>query len=296
MRIGTWRSLAIRGAVLLVLIMVMPALALAGDLAEFKARGELRHLGIPYANFVTGAGDGLDVELMKLFAGHLGVKYLFVQTDWGHVIGDLTGKKVKPAGSGVELLGQVTVKGDVIANGLTILPWRQKVLNFSRPTFPTQVWLVAKADSPIRPIKPSGDIKQDIELTKKVLNGRKIFDVPNTCLDAGLYNLSEKGPVVEHFQGGLNDIAPAVIGGKAEMTLLDVPDALVALEKFPQELKIIGPLSEEQGMGVGFAQGSPELEKEFASFFGGIWSKGIYLDLVRKYYPAVLAYFPGFFK
>ena len=126
----------------------------------------------------------------------------------------------------------------------------------------------------MKPIKPSGDIRQDIELTKNLLSGRKIFDVPNTCLDAGLYNLREKGPVVEHFKGGLNDIAPAVIAGKAEMTLLDVPDALVALEKFPQELKIIGPLSEEQGMGVGFAQGSPELQQEFDSFFGEIWSKG----------------------
>ena len=296
MNIKKWGNRVIRGAMLFALIVVGPAFAQAGDLAEIKARGELRHLGIPYANFVTGAGDGLDVELMKLFAGHLGVKYTFVQTDWGHVIGDLTGKKVKPIGTEVEIVGQLPVKGDVIANGLTILPWRQKVLDFSRPTFPTQVWLVAKADSPVEPIKPSGDIEQDIELTKKVLKGRKIFDVPNTCLDAGLYNLSEKGPVVEHFKGGLNDIAPAVIGGKAEMTLLDVPDALVALERFPQELKVIGPLSEKQGMGVGFPQTSPELQNEFASFFDGIWAKEIYLELIKKYYPAVLAYFPQFFK
>ena len=40
----------------------------AADLQEVKQRGVLRHLGIPYANFVTGSGDGLDVELVKLFA------------------------------------------------------------------------------------------------------------------------------------------------------------------------------------------------------------------------------------
>jgi hypothetical protein len=27
-------------------------------------------LGVPYANFITGSGDGLDVELMQLFARH----------------------------------------------------------------------------------------------------------------------------------------------------------------------------------------------------------------------------------
>jgi membrane-bound lytic murein transglycosylase MltF len=49
--------------------------AVAGDLADVKARGVLRHLGIPYANFVTGSGDGLDVEVMRRFAAYLGVKY-----------------------------------------------------------------------------------------------------------------------------------------------------------------------------------------------------------------------------
>ena len=37
--------------------------ALADDLREIRERGVLRHLGVPYANFVTGSGDGLDVEI-----------------------------------------------------------------------------------------------------------------------------------------------------------------------------------------------------------------------------------------
>ncbi|HMJ25880.1 MAG TPA: hypothetical protein VK475_08635, partial [Pyrinomonadaceae bacterium] len=44
----------------------------AADLAEIKQRGEIRHIGIRYANFVTGAGDGLDVELMQGFAKRIG--------------------------------------------------------------------------------------------------------------------------------------------------------------------------------------------------------------------------------
>jgi len=46
----------------------------AQDLKDIKQRGILRHLGIPYANFVTGSGDGMDVEIIKLFARHLGVQ------------------------------------------------------------------------------------------------------------------------------------------------------------------------------------------------------------------------------
>ncbi|MGE4506847.1 MAG: transporter substrate-binding domain-containing protein, partial [Desulfovibrionaceae bacterium] len=66
--------------------------ARAGDLDDIRASGELRHLGIPYAGFITGSGDGLDVELMRRFAEHLGVRYRFVDTDWAHIFSDLTGE------------------------------------------------------------------------------------------------------------------------------------------------------------------------------------------------------------
>ena len=50
----------------------------AQDLAEIRERGVLRHLGVPYARFITGNGDGLDVEIIQLFARHIGVRYEFV--------------------------------------------------------------------------------------------------------------------------------------------------------------------------------------------------------------------------
>jgi len=46
--------------------------------------------------------------------------------------------------------------------------------------------------------------------------------MPKTCLDPSLYKLEETGlhnPVCRH----LNEIAPAVVNGEAEMTILDVP-------------------------------------------------------------------------
>jgi membrane-bound lytic murein transglycosylase MltF len=70
--------------------------ALADDLADIRQRGVLRHLGVTYANFVMQSDTGvvgLDVELMQLFASHLGVRYELVKTTWADVFGDLTGKK-----------------------------------------------------------------------------------------------------------------------------------------------------------------------------------------------------------
>lgn len=270
--------------------------AYGADLAEIKKRGVLRHLGVPYANFVSGSGDGMDVELVKRFAEHLGVRYEYVKTGWENVIGDLTGKKLKPKGSDVTILGEVPVKGDLIANGLTKIPWRQKVVNYSTPTFPTQVWLVARADSAIEPIKPSGDVHKDIVQVKELLKGRCVLGKAKTCLDPSLYRLEAIGAEVKLFSGNLNELAPAVIKGEAEATILDVPDALIALEKWPGKLKVIGPISSMQEMGVAFAKTSPMLREAFNRFFEKCKANGTYQRLVKKYYPGVFMYYPGSFE
>jgi hypothetical protein len=55
-------------------------ICLWGDIPEIKSKGVLRHLGVPYASFVIGSGDGLDVGWVKSIAQHLGLKYEFLQT------------------------------------------------------------------------------------------------------------------------------------------------------------------------------------------------------------------------
>lgn len=270
--------------------------AYGADLTEIKERGVLRHLGVPYANFVTGSGDGLDVELVQLFAKHLDVKYEYIKTNWKNVIPDLAGKKVRPKGKDIEILGDAPVRGDIIANGLTILPWRKKIVDYSTPTFPTQVWLIARADSPIKPIKPSGNISKDIPAVKALLRGHSVLGVPNTCLDPSLYGLKETGADVRLFDGNLNELAPAIINRDAETTILDVSDALGALEKWPGKIKVIGPVSHMQEMGCGFRKASPLLRDAFNRFFQECKKGGTYLRLVKKYYPAVFRYYPEFFK
>lgn len=271
------------------------ALAAPRDLDDIRKDGTLRHLGVTYANFVTGLGDGLDVELMKLFAEHLGVRYEFVQTDWDNVLTDLTGITFTLQGSSLSKTGTRPIKGDVVANGLTILDWRHALVDFSVPTFPTQVWVVARSDSAISPIKPTGDIRQDIALTRAKLDNVNVLCKTGGCLDPALYDLDKAGARPQLFPGSPNDLAPAVILGEAEVSLLDVPDALVALQKYPGKIKVIGPMSETQDMAVGFAREQPRLREEFDRFFASLKSSGGYDKLVKKYYPLVYNYYPAFF-
>lgn len=270
--------------------------AWCGDLAQVHKSGVLRHIGIPYANFVTGAGDGMDVALMQLFAKHLGVRYEYVKADWGSVVQDVIGKKVQAKGEEVTILGDAPVRGDLIANGFTVLPWREKALSFSAPTFPSQIWLVARVDSKVKPIRPSGNIDTDIARTKALMKKKDVMALKKTCLDPDLYHLEATGANVILFNGNLNELAPAVISGKAEMTILDVPDALVALDKWPGKIKILGPVSRKQEMAVAFPKSSPQLHDAFNNFLKQAKRDGSYANIVKHYYPTAFAFFPEFFQ
>ncbi len=108
-----------------------------------------------------------------------------------------------------------------------------------------------------------------------------------TCLDPALYGLKNKGLDLRYYtrSTNLNEMVPAILNDDAQMTLLDVPDALIALEKWPGQIKVIGPVSEDQQMGVGFRKDSPELRKSFNSFFQTLKQDGTYVRLLKKYHP-----------
>lgn len=266
-----------------------------GDVKQVQKRGVLRHLGVVYANFVTGAGDGFSVELMQHFARHLQVDYTYIPTTWSDVIPDLVGRTFTVQEDEILVTGKQEIAGDVIANGLTILDWRKKLLNYSEPIFPTQVWLVARADSDITPIEPSGDTDRDILTVKGLIDGLDILGIKGTCLDTSLYNLTDFGATTHAFSGSMNELVPAIMNKAADATVLDVPDALIALQKWGGAIKIVGPVSHQQNMACGFRPSSPRLLQEFNSFLQQIKDNGTYLQLVRKYYPNVFDFYPDFF-
>lgn len=276
---------------------VIASVGWSDDLKEIKERGELRHLGIRYANFVTGAGDGFDVEMVQGFANYLGVNYRLVMTDFANVMKDLLGKNVVRSNDQVTLQGEFPIKGDIIATGFTVLPWREKVVDYSMPTFPSQIWLVARADSVFKPIKGSTDLNLDINETKGLIANNSLLVMEGTCLDPANYGLKGKGIDLRAYtkNTNLNEMVPALINGDAELTLLDVPDAMLDLQKWSGKIKVLGPISEEQQLAAAFRKSSPELRKAFDEYMKKIKADGTYDALVQKYYPTVRRYFPEFF-
>lgn len=90
-------------------------------------------------------------------------------------------------------------------------------------------------------------------------------------------------------------MVPAIMKNDAESTLLDVADTLIALEKWPGEIKVIGPVSENQKMAVAFRKNSPELREAFDRYLDSIKKDGTYEKLVKKYYPSIYYFYNDYF-
>ena len=292
-----YRSLYRQVLALLLLWTWALAGAWSADLEDIRARGELRHLGIPYANFVTGAGDGLDVELTQGFARYLGVRYQLVYSDFYSVIRDLLGKNVVRNGDAVDLEGDFPVRGDMIAAGFTVLPWRQQVLLYSEPIFPSQVMLIARADSPVRPIAGSDDLSSDIEETKALIKTHSLLVMEKTCLDPANYGLKGRGIELRAYtkSTNINEMVPALLNLDADLSLLDVPDLMIDMQKWAGKFKVIGPISEEQTLAAAFPKDAPQLRDAYNDYLRQIKEDGTYERLVQKYYPGIRRYFPAFF-
>ena len=290
-------NLATKRALALVLLLATSLMAAAADLKEVRERGVLRHLGIRYANFVTASGAGLDVEIMQGFAASLGVRHELVHTDFYNVIRDLLGKDVVRKGDEVTLEGQYPVRGDVIATGFTVLPWREKVLLYSAPTFPSQVLLVSRVESNYSPIAPQATLAQEIAQTRAVLGKRSLLVMERTCLDPANYGLKGVGIDLKAYTAttNLDEMVPALLRGDAEFTLLDVPDAVIDLQRWAGRIKVIGPLSGNQDLAAAFPKDAPLLRGAFDAYLKQIRADGSYGKLVNKYYPGIRRYFPDFF-
>ncbi|MGF1775591.1 transporter substrate-binding domain-containing protein [Vibrio nomapromontoriensis] len=276
----------------LLMLFTVSSIATANDLTNVLQRGELRHIGVQYANFVkhiTINGQlivsGLDVDILKGFAQHLGVEYRYIPARWDNVIPQLNGTKTSAP------------KGDIIGNGFTILSHRQAVIEYSNDYFPSAVWVVSRTDSALNPITPTQNISTDINSVKALLNNQSVLTLENSCLDPALYNLESVGAKVKIAESHLtlNQMIPALLNEESDTTLIDVADALIALEKWPGQIKVLGPISDTQKMAFGFNKNSHRLRQAFNRYLSHIKSNGELLKLVNHYYPSVHIYYGDYF-
>lgn len=287
------------------LLLSLTSAVTAHDLEAIKKSGVLRHIGVPYANFVSYIDQGklqsltgLDVDIIKGFAQSLGVRYEFVPAHWSNAFAKLTGRTVEYKNSQLVWGQEQKIEGDLIANGVTMLDWRTQVIDFSDSYFPSGVWLVSRTDSDLKPIVPSGSVDQDIAMVKHLIKNRNVLAMEHTCLDPNLYNLYETGAniILPDGERQLNEMVPAILKNDAENTLLDIPDTLVALEKWPGEIKVIGPVSDKQEMAVAFRKNSPQLRQAFNQYLVTIRENGTYARLIEKYYPSIYYFYQDYFS
>ena len=261
-------------------------------LEEIRQRGTLLHLAVPYAKFANNDAEGLDCALIKRFAAHLGVSYKYVPTDWTHAIRDLTGHDPNDNANTPS-----QVKGDVLANGFTMLPTRRKYVLFSQPTFAAQVWLIAPRESETFPITPTGDLTLDIQNTLAKLKGKKVVGISTTCIDTTLFpELAEAGAQPINIPPDKVATPYTLVADSYDFMLIESTNALFALSSWPFDFKIIGPISLPKPLGVAFAPESTELQKEFSDFFKQLWQSGQYKQLAKIYYRAHVGDMKAFFS
>ncbi|SHI77689.1 substrate-binding periplasmic protein [Halodesulfovibrio aestuarii] len=262
-------------------------------LAEIRARGELYHLGVPYARFANTNADGLDCALIRRFAHRIGVRYKFVPTSWENAIPDLTGIRPALPGSSQSV---TPIRGDILANGLSIIPERKRYVLFSKPTFTAQVWLLAKPDADIDPIHPTGSVERDIKSTLEKTAGKTVYGIKNLCIDVRLFpDLLHTAGSAENVPLGTLPQPISFVKSPYSIFLMESPSALMALGIWPYSFKIIGPVAKQQNMGAAFAPTSVELKEEFDRFLTEVWTSGEYQKLVASYYPNSFSYFKTFF-
>ena len=116
-------------------------------------------------------------------------------------------------------------------------------------------------------------------------------------LDPASYGMADKGYDIRPYikSSNLNEMVPALLNREADLSLLDVPDAILDLQKWAGKIKVIGPISAEQQLASAFPKSSPRLRDAFDAYLREIRADGRYDALVDKYYSNIRRYFPDFF-
>jgi membrane-bound lytic murein transglycosylase MltF len=139
---------------------------------------------------------------------------------------------------------------------------------------------------------------EDIKETKQLIGSQSLLVMERTCLDPANYGLKGVGVDLKLYtkSTNLNEMAPALLSGEAQLTLLDVPDAVLDLRKWAGQIKVLGPVSEPQILAAAFPKDAVKLRDAFNAYLRKIKADGTYDRLVDKYYPGIRRFFPDFFE
>jgi ABC-type amino acid transport substrate-binding protein len=242
---------------LIAVLLVPPAVAAGEDLAEIKARGVLRVLGVvhdPEDEFLTDQpGRGLDRELLEGFARLQGVTVEVVKAgSWDALVPAL-------------LRG----KGDLIAGRFTVTEARKKLIDFTPEVFPTRNVVVTRA--PHRVIR-----------TLEELRAEKVGTVKGTSLaDA----VAAAGVPAAQVDDGVPSgrLPDALRSGRVGAVVLGVESAIAARRTDP-DLKLGLFLGSPGAMAWGVSRKSPQLLEVLSEYVASARRTATWNRLVVKYF------------
>jgi membrane-bound lytic murein transglycosylase F len=199
---------------------------------------------------------GFEYELAKEFARELGVDLKVVVPGWIEMFDMLAGGK-----------------GDLIAAGVTILPSRQKLVDFSAPYMEVHQEIIVHRNN------------RDIR-TEEDLSGRTVQVRAGTSYQKRMSEIKEKGvdlEIVAIPDIPTEELIEKVAEGEIEVTVADSNIALLNRRYYPG-IRIAFPVSEKQSLGWAVRKGNETLLEEINRFLSRAMEDGTYQRIYDHYY------------
>lgn len=224
-------------------------------LDAIREKGEITMMtatGFPPYEYLgpTGQPAGVDIDLSQLVADALGVELKVIDMDFGLLVEALK--------SG---------KGDLVAAGMTATPEREMSIDFSLPYVQNSLVLLVPVDS---------DITSVDQIAGKTLTIQE-------STTAHIYAMDELG-----INDGLafkttNECASALMGGKADVSIMDILPAKSLAGVSNGTLKVIEePITLEQTV-MGIAKGEEDLVEFVNSVLEKALADGVIDELIEKH-------------
>lgn len=198
---------------------------------------------------------GFDIDIMKLMAKKMGVKFVPVNTAWDGIIASL-----------------ITKKCDIIAAGMTITAERNLKINFANPyiTVGQTVLLNPKIKDEIKSYKDLNDPKYT--LTTKI----------GTSATVAMQNKLSKAK--SRLFESQDEAALEVINGNADALVFDLPyNALFAAQNKGKVVHLDQPFTYEP-LGWAVRAGDPDFLNFLNNFLNQIKGDGSYDRIYNKWF------------
>ncbi len=199
---------------------------------------------------------GFEYELAKAFADHLGVELKIVTPGWTEMF------KLVDRG-----------KGDFIAAGVTILPSRLEIVDFSDPYMDVQQEVIVHR------------INREVQ-KKEDLAGRTVHVRTGTSYQKRLVQLQEEGidlNMVLVPDVPTEELITEVAEREIEVTVADSNIALLN-RRYNPDIRIAFPITEKQSLGWAVRKGNTELLSAINYFLSEIKDNGTFQDIYDHYY------------